>query len=182
MPQYSSWRQVAGYFDGDGTIYFSDTTNRPYKLSISLVFVDQSIDQLRELKEFFNRHGVNTSNVLKRSDTNAYELAVSQFKAVRRTLRRLAPFLCKKEIEAKAALDYYENRTTGNQLIAVLAAEVEAGRRERKPRTVPLDVPYTRLEGDRIMKGKRKDRLRDAFGRYRAKLTPEDFTAIRLKH
>ena len=32
------------------------------------------------------------------------------------------------------------------------------------------------------MKRIRRDRLRDAFGRYRAKLTPDDFLAIRVKH
>jgi hypothetical protein len=173
---------VAGYFDGDGTVYFSDTSNRPYKLSISLVFVDQSIDQLKSVKTFLNRRGIVTSNVLKRSDGEAYQLAVSQFKCVMKALRRMAPFLCKKEAEARAALDYYEGAITGNQLIAIFKAEVEAGRRERHPRKIPLDVPYTRPEGDKIMRGLKKDRLRDAFGRYRAKLTPDDFREIRVKH
>lgn len=182
MRQCDSWRQAAGYFDGDGTIYFSDTSNRPYKLSISLVFVDQSVDQLSMLKDFLNSHGVTTSRVLRRSDTNAHELAISLHGAVKRALRRMIPFLGKKEIEVRAALEYYDGKITGNQLISILKAEVKAGRRERKTRTVALDVPYTRPEGDRIMRSLRKDRLRDAFGRYRARLTPEDFAAIRTKH
>jgi hypothetical protein len=182
VPRYRSWPQIAGYFDGDGTIYFSDTSNQPYKLSISLVFVDQSVDQIRSVKDFLINHGVTTSNILKRSDSEAYELAVSQFKSVKRALMHMIPFLCKKEIESRAALDYYEGRITGNQLLAVFAAEVEAGRRERRARKVRLDVPYTRPVGDRLMKKLRNDRLRDAFGRYRAKLTPEDFRAIRVKH
>jgi hypothetical protein len=182
VPRYHSWLQVAGYFDGDGTIYFSDTTNQPYKLSVSLVFVDQSIDQIRSVKDFLNTHGVETSNILKRSDGEAYELAVSQFKCVKRALKKMIPFLCKKEAEARAALDYYEGRITGNQLLTVFKAEVEAGRRERHPRKVAINVPYFRPDGDKIMKRMRKDRLRDAFGRYRAKLTPEDFLSIRIKH
>ena len=32
------------------------------------------------------------------------------------------------------------------------------------------------------MKKIRNDRLRDAFGRYRAKVTPEDYEAIRMRH
>ena len=182
MPGYNSWRQIAGYFDGDGTIYFSDTSNRPYKLSISLVFVDQSTDQLQTVKDFLNKHGIRTSNILRRSDVNAAQLAVSEFNSVRRSLRCMARFLSKKEIEARAALEYYEGRITGNELLAIFKEEVEAGRRERKVRTVKLDVPYTGPEGDRLMKTIRKDRLRDAFGRYRAKLTPEDFLAIRIGH
>jgi len=141
VPEYDSWRQLAGYFDGDGTIYFSDTSNRPYKLSIALVFVDQSVDQIRTVKDFLNRHGVRTSNILKRSDGEVYQLAVSEFKSVKRALKRMALFLCKKEIEARAALDYYEGRITGNQLLTVFKAEVDASRRERKARTVLLDVP-----------------------------------------
>jgi hypothetical protein len=182
VPGYSSWLQVAGYFDGDGTVYFSDTTNRPYKLSISLVFVDQSIDQLKSVKEFLNGHQIATSNILKRSDGEAYQVAVSQFKCVKNSLRHMAPFLCKKEAEVRAGLDYYRGAITGNQLIAVFKAEVDAGRRERHPRKIRLDVPYTRPEGDRIMRSLKRDRFRDAFGRYRAKLTPDDFKAIRVKH
>jgi len=40
MPEYDSWQQVAGYFDGDSTIATSDLSNLPYKLRLSLVFVD----------------------------------------------------------------------------------------------------------------------------------------------
>ena len=119
---------------------------------------------------------------MKRSDSRAYELAVSQFNSVKRALRRITPFLCKKAIEAQAALNYYDGRITGNQLVSVFQAEVVAGRRERKTRIVQLDVPYRRPEGDRLMKLMRKDRLRDAFGRYRAKLTVKDFRDIRIKH
>ncbi|HLQ06262.1 MAG TPA: hypothetical protein VK126_00740 [Nitrososphaerales archaeon] len=68
MPDYQSWEQVAGYFDGDGTIYFSDTTNQPYKLSLSLIFVDQSIDQIKNVRDFLRRRGIRTGNILKRSD------------------------------------------------------------------------------------------------------------------
>ena len=182
MPGYSSWGQIAGYFDGDGTVYFSDTSNRPYKLSTSLVFVDQSYYQVLNVKRFLNGQGIRTSNILKRSDGMAYQLAVSEFKSVRRSLRRMMRFLCKKEFEARAALDYYEGKTTGNELVAVFKAEVEAGRRENHPRKIVLDVPYKRPEGDRIMKHIRNDRLRDALGRYRAKLTPEDFETIRRRH
>ena len=182
MHRYRHWSQVGGYFDGDGTIATSDISNRPYKISLSLFFVDQSKDQISLLREFLNSNGVRTSNILKRSDGETYVLAVSEFKSVKKALRRMLPYLCKKENEAQAALDYYRGKITGNQLLAIFAAEVEAGRRERKARLVNLDVPYTRPEGDTIMRRIRSDRLRDAFGRYRAKLTPEDFQSIRTEH
>ncbi|MDV3277860.1 MAG: hypothetical protein LYZ69_05270 [Nitrososphaerales archaeon] len=182
MPKYRSWGQVGGYFDGDGTISFSDTTNQPYKLSLSLIFVDQSVDQIRNVREFLIRNGVKPGNVLKMSMGNAYMVAVSQLDSVEQTLRYMLPYLCKKANEARAALDYYEGRITGNQLALVFRNEVEAGRRERRNRKVPIDVPYKRPEGDRLMKQLRNDRLRDAFGRFRAKVTPRDYEKIRREH
>jgi len=182
VPGYKSWGQIAGYFDGDGTIYFSDTSNQPYKLSVSLIFVDQSYDQIKNVKDFLNLHGVRTSSILKTSLGTANMVAVSEFNSVKAVLRRMLPYLCKKANEAQATFDYYEGKITGNQLLAIFKQEVEAGRRESHPRKVALDVPYKRVEGDRIMKRIRKDRLRDALGRYRARLTAEDFRAIRIEH
>ena len=126
MPVYNSWEKVAGYFDGDGTISFSDTSNQPYKLGLSLIFVDQSLDQITNVKEFLNERGVGTGNVLRMSKGTAYMVAVSQFAAVRETLRQMLPFLCKKANEARAALDYYEDKITGNDLHTVFQEEVEA--------------------------------------------------------
>lgn len=182
MPKYTSWGQVAGYFDGDGTIYFSDTSNKPYKLSVSLIFVDQSLDQVKNVKDFLNRRGIRSSNILKTSVGTANMVAISEFKSVKRALKRMMPHLCKKSNEASATLDYYEGRITGNRLLTVFKEEVLAGRRENRPRKVSLDVPYTRPEGDRIMKGIRNDRLRDALGRYRATITAKDFRSIRTKY
>jgi hypothetical protein len=70
---------------------------------------------------------VRTSRVLKGSDGNAYELAVSEFHSVKRMLRRMIPYLCKKDVEARAALDYCMGKITGNQLLSVFKAEVDAG-------------------------------------------------------
>lgn len=182
MPSYASWGQIAGYFDGDGTIYFSDTSNQPYKLSVSLIFVDQSYDQIRNVKEFLNRRGIQTSSILKTSLRTANMVAISEFSSVKMALKRMLSHLCKKAIEAAATLDYYEGKITGNRLLAIFKEEVQAGRREKHPRKVVLNVPYTRPDGDRIMKRLRNDRLRDALGRYRATLTARDFRAIRNKH
>ena len=182
MQKYGSWGQVAGYFDGDGTIATSDISNQPYKIGLSLVFVDQSIDQIANVRDFLHRHNIRTSNILKRTKGKVHMVAISEFSSVRETLRQMLPFLCKKSIETQAALEYYEGKITGNQLMSVLAREVEAGRRERKTRKVPIDVPYTLPEGRKIMSEMRKDKLRDAFGRFRAKVTEKDYYRIRDEH
>ncbi|MBI3840354.1 MAG: hypothetical protein HY297_00090 [Thaumarchaeota archaeon] len=181
MTQYHLWAQVAGYFDGDGTIAISDTSNQPYKLSLSLIFVDQSWDQIKTVKSFLESQRVRTSNILNASG-NANLVAVSEFNSVLKMLKLIYPFLCKKQVEAKAAIDYYEGRITGNRLLQVFGDEVNAGRRERHPRKVAINVPYLRPEGDRLMREKRSFGIRDAMGRYRAKVSPEDYRSIRVEH
>lgn len=98
------------------------------------------------------------------------------------TLKGMQPHLYKKANEARLAVDYYEGRLRGNEFLTALQKEVEAGRRERRPHRVVIDVPYTFDEGNRMMYLGRKAKLRDAIGRYRAKVTPEDYEAIRNKH
>ncbi|HEV2226857.1 MAG TPA: hypothetical protein VGR56_08680 [Nitrososphaerales archaeon] len=179
MPEYQSWQQVAGYFDGDGAIVTSDISNQPFKLGLSLIFTDLSLDQITNIKNFLNGEGVRTSNILKTSAGTAYIVVVSEFNSLRKSLTCMLPFLCKKAIEAQAALDYYGGRLTGNEFMAILRQEVEAGRRERHVRKTPIDVPYTWPEGHRMMEERRKIKFRDVFGKFRAKVTPEDFETIR---
>jgi hypothetical protein len=171
---------VAGYFDGDGTIGFSDLSNVPFKLGLSLIFTDQSIEQIANIKTFLEKRGIKTSNILK-TKCNAHIVVVSKYESVKKTLRLMLPHLSKKGNEAKAALEYYESGITGNELLAVFQREVEAGRREKRPHR-HVDVPFLYNEGAFLMREVRKSRLRDAFGRFRAKVTPEDFAAIREKH
>jgi hypothetical protein len=177
---YTSWKQVAGYFDGDGTIGFSDLSNVPFKLGLSLIFTDQSIEQIANIKSFLEKHEIKTSNIL-RTKANAHIVVVSQYESVKKTLRLMLPHLSKKGNEAIAALEYYESKITGNELLTIFQKEVEAGRRERRPHR-RVDVPFLYGDGALLMREVRKSRLRDALGRFRAKVTPEDFAAIREKH
>lgn len=94
----------------------------------------------------------------------------------------MLPHLCKKAGEAKATIDYYEGRITGNELMAIFQREVEAGRRERRVHRVTIDCPYTRNQGLVIMKERRKISLRGAFGRFRSRVTVKDFMEIRKEH
>ena len=134
------------------------------------------------VRDFLRKRGVRTSNILKHYKLSANLVAVSEYQSVVRMLREMIPFLYKKAREARAALDYYEGRITGNELMTVFQQEVEAGRRERRPRKVPIDVPYSRPEGLALMKARRSARFRDVFGRFRSKVTPDDFERIRYKH
>jgi hypothetical protein len=179
VPEYTSWRQVAGYFDGDGTIAISDTSNQPFKLGLSLAFVDQSEEQMRMLKRFFEKRGVITSNVLKTSKASAYMIAVSRFEGVLFSLKAMRPYLFKKANEAQAVIDYYEGRIRGNDLYKVFQEEVAAGRRERRDRKVVIDVPFTYPEGDALMKKRRREIIIAAIEKSRAKISRKDYNDIR---
>jgi len=182
VAEYDSWEQVAGYFDADGTIVIFDLSYMPYKLCLYLSFVDQSIDQIRMILDFMVARGIKTSNVLKSHATNAWSVVISGFDPVKECLRCLIPHLGKKAIEAQAALDYYEGRTTGNRLVAIFDSEVSAGRREKRERKVAVDVPFSYPDGDRALKQLRAVRPRDSRGRYAAKVTSEDAQGIRDAH
>ena len=179
MPEYSSWRQVAGYFDGDGTIALSDTSNQPYKLSLSLAFVDQYEDQIKMLKRFFEKRGVITSNVLETSKGTASMLAVSRFEGVLCSLKAMRPFLFKKANEAQAAVEYYEGKIRGDDLFRIFQEEVEAGRRERRDRKVVIRVPCTYPDGDALMKARRREKILAVMEKSRAKVSMKDYNDIR---
>jgi hypothetical protein len=179
---YSSWREVAGYFDGDGNISISDTSNQPHKLSLSIVFTDQSFEQIQMLKGFFRRNGIITSNVLKTSKGTANMIAISRFDSVLRTLKAIQPYVFKKSNEVEAAINYYESRISGNDLALLFSQEVEAGRRERHPRKVGICVPFTYPEGDALMRAKRAEKIRLTIARTHAKVLRRDYEEIREKY
>lgn len=91
MAGYRTWEQVAGYFDGDGTIGLSDLSNLPYKLSLSLVLVDQSLNQLETVRDFLQRNGIKTSRILKHYKQSAYLVAISEYHSVVKTLKNAPP-------------------------------------------------------------------------------------------
>jgi hypothetical protein len=146
------------------------------------VFTDASVEQISMIRLFFLARGIHPSNVLKTSKGTAWIIAIGTYDGVLAALKGMLPYLFKKSNEAEAAIDYYEDRITGNDLLAILEQDVIAGRRERHLRKVRIDAPFTFFQGDRLMKERRKEVLRDAFGRFRAKVTPKDFESIRKKH
>jgi hypothetical protein len=159
VPAYASWGQAAGYFDGDGTIVISDTSNQPYKLSLSLIFVDQSAEQILMLRDFLQSHSVRISNVLKTSKGSAHMVAVSRFDSVLAVLKAMLPYLFKKSNRGECRYRLLWGRILGNDLAALFRDEVRAGRRENRDRKVVIDAPFTYPEGARADEGEedRKD-------------------------
>jgi hypothetical protein len=64
-------------------------------------------------------------------------------------------------------------------LSLVFNQEIEAGRRERHPHKVKIDVPYTYPEGDALMKARRRGVIIAAIEKSRAKVSRKDYNDIR---
>lgn len=182
MKAYTSWEQVAGYFDGDGNFSITDTTGQPFKLRISLFFTDGSYEQISMLRRFFFNRGIKPSNVLRASKASAWIIAISRFNGVLVATKSMLPHLFKKANEAQAVMDYYEGRIRGNDLVETFSKEVDAGRRERRNHRIKIDVPYLLPEGDSIMKAQWRQRKREVMFRIRAKVSEQDYASIRQQH
>ena len=141
---YRSWAQVAGYFDGDGSISIRRTSRgRPFTLLPALEFGDQSRRQIAVVQGFLRLRGIRTGVMVKHG--GAWRIEVGTTQGVTRALLEMSPFLYKKKTEARATLDYLSDKISGNDLQRVLRAAVRRGDRERIGPFV--DMPWTRSEG-----------------------------------
>ena len=157
---YSSWRQVSGYFDGDGNVGIEIVKRI---LRIKLRFVDTWKRQVDSIWEFLRRHKVNTGHV-GRDDKGvwraAYRLDVTEVESVLRAAKAMLPYAVKKEEDLQIAVDYIEGRITGNEALDLFNDEVRIGRRRGKIRM--LSLPHTRQEGLRLTKLENASRARAA--------------------
>ena len=114
---YESWRQVAGYFDGDGNVGL-EVVRRILRLRIR--FVDTWRPQMASIKAFLDRHGVSTNSIGRDNKEvwqAAYRLDVSETKSVLRVAKSMLKFCVKKRNDLQIAVDYLEDRITGSRAI-----------------------------------------------------------------
>ncbi len=122
---YSSWRQVAGYFDGDGTIGIRKTSRGvPFTLNPVIQFTDQSKGQIEMLKRFLESHGTKTGKIW---FNRAWRVEAGTIEGLLRALTFMLPFLYKKAGEAEATIKYLEGGITENQLQQILEHAVKVG-------------------------------------------------------
>ena len=145
---YTSWEQVAGYFDGDGNVGVEVVK---YVLKFKLRFSDTWKAQILAIKSFLNRKGISTSGLWQETRSgrlDANRIEVSSIAGVLSAAKAMLPFCVKKAEDLQIPIDYLEGRLNGNQAIERFNEEVRIGRRSgfiREP-----TVPYTRMEGLRI--------------------------------
>jgi hypothetical protein len=147
---YRDWRQVAGYFDGDGC---ADYDPGKWVLHPKLLFSDNFRPHLEMLVQFLVSRNIATHTLS--STTGAWKFGVGQAKSVRRMASMMWSHCSKKREEVKAILDYLDNKITGSQLVEVFNESVRIGNRTGKIRTVIM--PYTRAEGQAMRDEKRTE-------------------------
>jgi hypothetical protein len=140
---YATWEQVAGYFDGDGSLKVHTGV---YALPIGVSWTDRDSEQIEHVKEFLATRGVvgRVGETRLRGQTY-YELHVAQSGKALLALRKMLPLVDKKESQVRAGIDYLENRITGEQFIEKLNEAVRLGKRSSPIRNVKM--PYTKEQG-----------------------------------
>lgn len=112
---YTLWAQVGGYFDGDGSVYLR--TDSAEVLKFALIRVDNSFDQLQQLRMFLRSQGIAVGNVLIHSK-DVYRLQIGSPKSVLAAARLMIGFCSKKHKELELVTAYYEDRITGTTAIS----------------------------------------------------------------
>jgi hypothetical protein len=130
---YTLWAQAGGYFDGDGSVRL--TVDSPEVLRFALVWVENSFDQLRQLRAFLQSEGIAVGRVLNHS-AGAFRLQIGSPKSVLAAAKLMEKFCFKKRKELRILIDYYEDRITGTA--ALLGLNQLVVQRVRLGRIRPL--------------------------------------------
>ncbi len=142
--EYTTWQQLTGYFDGDGSILIGRIRGGiPFTLNVRLHFSDQSRTQIEMVSRFLISQGVKTGSIGLR--VGAWRVEVASLAGVRRMLEQMYEHSCKKHHEIRAVLDYLSDGITGDRLQDILEEAVRRGDREKVGSRA--DLPWTRGQG-----------------------------------
>jgi hypothetical protein len=157
---YSSRKQAAAYFDGDGSV---STRVRTFTLTFSLEYAESYLSQLEQIREFLaggvSTRPIKTQRRMSGRATN-YVLTVYTQREVGPVCKRMLPYAFKKEWDLHTAIAYLEDRITGDEALRRLNISIETGRREVL-RTVSM--PFTKSEGintSALIGGRRSSAMR----------------------
>jgi hypothetical protein len=158
LTRYRDWRQVAGYFDGDGTV---GVWVRKCVVVFYLGWCDSAVDQILQLGLFLRSQGTITSAIYAYRTTTAYTLQVRTQNSAIRLASEIFPFCFKKREELRALLGYYEDKMTGNQALAIINKQIRRGYRLGRP--FPYRLPFTHSIG--VLMARKRTTLSDLQAR-----------------
>jgi hypothetical protein len=160
--EYTTWEQVSGYFDGDGNVRVDV---RKFVLRLGVRFSDTWRLQLEAVQGFLVRRGIKTSAIGKDEDRGgnrrpAYRLDINEMRSTIELMKQLVGLCVKKQEDLQIALDYLEDKITGDQAIGRLDEQVRIGR--RRGHLHVCAIPFTRSHGHRVYELSNAKRARDA--------------------
>ena len=174
---YSSWRQVSGYFDGDGSVSLEVVK---YVLRFRVRFADTWKPQMDSIRSFLIRHGIRATGVNRdnaKDPLPAYRVEVGAVGSVLEVARFMLPFCVKKAEDLGITIDYLEGRITADEAVAKFNEEVRRGRRSGFIRE--SSMPYKRAQGIRL---KQLENARKARAAYAVYVSPDVRDKIREDH
>lgn len=159
---YSDWRQVAGYFDGDGVV------NRRigmYVVSFSLGFSDTWKPQLESVQKFLEEQRIicpkiSGNTIREGGKATAYRLYVVEIASVLRMSKEMLSYTNKKREDLRIVIDYLEDRISGTEAMERLNELTRAGRRSGD--IVDREIPWTRRQGHELITRYTTNRMTEA--------------------
>lgn len=142
-----------------------------YSLTLTVTWADQYKRQLEHMKEFLQNKGV-IGHVAKYREKarTYYELSVNEGNNALAVLKKMSPYVDKKASQVRAAIEYLENRITGEKFVEEMNEAVRLRKRSSSIRS--LKMPYTKREGLQLAGHTRR------FGKSRA-LTSEQIKSMK---
>lgn len=145
---YGSWRETAGYSDGDGGLLL---TPEKYTVSLGFDWADTYRPQLEGVSKFLFREGLKPERIYALGKSNlVWHLRLSNQADLLKALTGLVPFLIKKQKQAEAAIHYLRDEITAEQLVEAFNEAIRVGTRSGYTRS--LRMPYTHSQG--VAKGR----------------------------
>jgi len=143
---YSTWQQVAGYFDGDGS---PKVHINVFTITVEVSWSDKDVEILEHLRAFLRIYGVfGVLGKFRTGERLYYELSVSEGNNALNAMEMMMPHLDKKWSQVRGAVDYLENRITGDEFIQILNEAVRT--KKRSSDLVTRSMPYTKSQGKRM--------------------------------
>lgn len=144
---YSSWKQLAGYFDGDGSLL---VRIRIFTINIMANWSDCYKPQIDNVDHFLQSEVMTTPNIFlsNRPKSKVWNLRLTERGGLLRALNPMLPWLFKKRSQVQAGIDYLEDRVTGDQLIARFNEAINLGMRSSNK--IAGKQPWNKRQGTRL--------------------------------
>ncbi len=153
---YTSWEQVSGYFDGDGTPALTITN---FTIVPSLDWADSFRPQLEAVRSFLLGQELKPTNSYPCGGPKpVWHLRLSVKGGLTKAAQAMLPHLVKKRAQIKAVIDYLQDGIYGETLVEIFNEATRLGTRSGFIRQVTM--PFIHTAGilharDIVHKGKR---------------------------